>query len=134
MVFRDLSWEYDHRQELGHPDHYDKDQMDIDFRELPGVNSPPAPLKPIAQSVELEVALKVVFQFDDDFEWRHPGPDERIYHRPGDGYIGISLEHLRAGFRPRIHHFFKALCKDVYYLPIQQLVPNSVRWIVWFIG
>lgn len=108
--------------------------MDRDFGELPGVSSPPASLRPIARTSELEITLKVIFHFDDGFEWRLPGPNERIYHRPGDGYVGMSLKHLRAGFRPRSHHFLKALCKDEYHLPIQQLVPKSVRWIVWFIG
>lgn len=108
--------------------------MDRDFIELPGVNSPPAPLRPIARTAELEADVKVIFHFDDGFEWLLPGPDECIYHRPRDGYVGISLEHPRAGFRLRSCHFLKALCKDVYHLPIQQLVPNSIRWIVWYIG
>lgn len=42
--FRDLSREYEHRQELDNPDHYDRGQMDRDFSEVPSVNSPPPPL------------------------------------------------------------------------------------------
>lgn len=134
FCFRDLSWTYDNRQELRHPDHYDKGQMDRDFGHLPRVSSPPRVLKAVARTAELEAVLKVVFHFDEGFEWRLPAPEERVYYLLGDGYIGVYLEHHRAGYRPRSHHFLKALCKDEYQIPIQQLVPNTVRWIIWFIG
>lgn len=85
--------------------------MDRDFSELLGVSLAPVNLRPIVRTCELESALKTVFQFDDGFEWRLSSPNEHVCYRPGDGYIGISLEHLRVGFRPWSHHFIKALCK-----------------------
>lgn len=132
--FWDLSWANDNQQEFVHPDHYDKDQMDREFGHLPGSCSPPGPLRPVARIAKLEVVVKAVFHFDEGFERRLPGPAERIYHRRGDGYVSISLEHLRADFRPMSHHFLKALCKDEYQILVHHLVSNSVRWITWFIG
>lgn len=76
---------------MGHPDYYDKEQMDRDFRHFPGVSSPPRELRPIARIAELEVVLKAIFHFDEGFEWRLSGPNVRVYDRPGDGYIGVCL-------------------------------------------
>lgn len=86
--------------------------MDRDFGQLPGVSSTPGVLRPIARTAELKSVLKVIFHFDECFQWRLLGPDVRIYHCPGDGYVGMSLEHLLAGFRPRCHHFLKTHCKN----------------------
>lgn len=122
--FRDLGWAYDHQRELGHPDHYDKTHMDLDFGHLLGVCSTPGELRSVARMTELEAVLKAVFHFDEGFEWRLPGPDGRIYHRPGDGFVGVFLEHLRAEYRPKSHHILKALCKDEFQLPIQSSFPT----------
>lgn len=65
------------------------------------VSIPPGPLKPITGTSELEAVVKVVFHFDEGFDWRLPGPDDQIFHPTGDGYIGMLLEHLRVGFLPR---------------------------------
>lgn len=66
--FRDLSWAYDHRQEFGHTNLYDNGQMDRDFRSLPGVNSAPGVLWPVARTSELEVVVNAVFHFDESYE------------------------------------------------------------------
>lgn len=48
-------------------------------------------------------------------------------------FVGICLEHLRAGYRSKIHHFLKALYKDKIQIFVQQLMSNVVRWIIWLI-
>ena len=136
VYFQDLSWCYENRQEFGHPDFYDKAQMDRDFGWRTGTSAAPAPLKK-RSSVSLDNlddVLKAVFHFDDGFVWRFAEPEERIYHRPGDGYVGVCLEHLRPGLFPRHHVFIKELCKYQYCIPPQQLVPNSIKWISWFLA
>lgn len=77
--------------------------MDRDFGHLHGVNSHLGTLKLVVRTLELEAVIKVVFHFDEGYEWRFPGPDECSYHNPGDGYVGISLE------QAQVSSFFESL-------------------------
>ena len=133
--FKDLSWSYTNQQEFGHPDFYDRGQMDRDFGWRTGTSASPAPLKSKIPNLDsMDDVLKAVFHFEEGFIWRWAEPDERIYHRPGDGFVGVCLEHLRSGIFPKHHVFIKELCKYQYHIPPQQLVPNSMKWISWFIS
>lgn len=118
----------------GGPILYDKGSMDEELTGLPGANTPMAPLLSIAESGKLDECFRACFHLDDKVVWRWPEPHERVYHRPGDGLVGMFLEHLRSRFNPRCHQFVKCLCKFQYEIPPSQLVPNAVKWIMWFLG
>lgn len=53
--------------------------------------------------------VKAAFQIPSDYEVRMPESGEMIYHRGGDMWVGIPLEHLRAGLRLPMHRFFHTL-------------------------
>ncbi|XP_074368390.1 uncharacterized protein LOC141708587 [Apium graveolens] len=79
-------------------------------------------------------AVRAAFQLDRRIEWRWPTPDERIYHRPDDGFVLVWLEHLRSGWNPHWHLFLKHLCKYVYKVSPMQITPNGIKWMTWFIA
>ena len=60
-------------------------------------------------------------------------PGEMIYHRPADGFVPVWMEHLRSGWNPRWHIFFKHLCKYEWKVSPMQLTPNAVKWMTWFL-
>lgn len=134
FYYHDLSFEFQDRQEFGHSGLYDKEAMDAEFRIYPHVTYLVLPLRDEANVPEMDEVFCSVFHLDASFEWRWPEPHEKVYHRPGDGYVGIWLEHLRSGFHPRRHQLLKHLCKYEYGILIMQLMPNAVKWIIWFLG
>ena len=134
FYFRDLSHEFTHIHEFGHAGLYDEAVMDAEFAHCPGANSPPAPLKDGVDPDALIEVMRGVFNIGPEFDIRLPKSHERIYHRPKDGGIGVSFEHLRAGWRPRMHQFLKNLCKYQFGVSMLQFSPNSIRWMNWFLG
>ncbi|KAK1394920.1 hypothetical protein POM88_013976 [Heracleum sosnowskyi] len=108
---------------------YDPNDMDEVFADCKSVNR--ASTFKMKNVGEL---LNAVFHFGAGFEWRLAKPHERIYHRPDGVWFGVTLEQLRAGLRPKCHHFIKALCRQKLNIPITQIVPNDVRWLNWFIA
>ena len=109
FYFRDLSHEFTHVHEFGHAGHYDEAVMDAEFANCPGANSPPAPLRDGVDPDALIDVMRGVFNLGREFDIRLPKTHERIYHRPNDGGIGVSFEHLRVGWRPQMHQFLKNL-------------------------
>lgn len=83
---------------------------------------------------EMDRAVRSAFQLGSDIQWRWPNPSERIYHRPSDGFIPVWLEHLRSGWNPKSHQFFKHLCKYVYRISPMQITPNGIKWVTWFLA
>lgn len=96
--FRNLSEVY--KMSSGGPVFYDQCSMDAELSHLPGTCTPMAPLLDIANTDKLDECFRSCFHLDDKVVWRWPEPHERIYHRPGDGLVGVSLEHLRSGYKP----------------------------------
>ena len=78
--------------------------------------------------------VRTAFQLDPRIEWRWPTPDERVHHRPANGFVPVWLEHLRSGWNPHWHLFLKHLCKYVYKLSPMQITPNGIKWMTWFIA
>ena len=134
FYFRELSHEFTHIHEFGHAGLYDEAVMDVEFAHCLGVNSPPAPLREGVDPDVLQNVFRGVFNIGPEYEWRLPEPHERIYHRPEGVYLGVSLEHLRGGWRPRMHQFVKNLFKYQFGVSMLQFSPNSIRWVNWFMG
>ena len=82
----------------------------------------------------MDTVVRFAFQLGPEIEWRWPEPGERIYHRPADGFVPVWLEHLRSGWNPRWHLFFKHLCKYVYKCSPMQINPNGIKWMTWFLA
>lgn len=78
-------------------------------------------------------AVRYAFQIPEEYEIKMPEEGEFIYHRGGDLWVGIPLEHFRAGLRLPMHRFFHTLLKDLR-LGLGQLGPNSIRKICAFIA
>ena len=108
--------------------------MDVEFAHCTGVNSHPAPVKEGVDPNVLHDVLRRVFKIGPEFEWRLPRPHERIYHRSKGGYLKVSLEHLKGGWRPRMHQFLKNLYKYHFGVSMLQFSPISIRWLNWFLG
>ncbi|KAK1372539.1 hypothetical protein POM88_028732 [Heracleum sosnowskyi] len=108
---------------------YDPNDMDEVFADCKSVNRAST-----FKMKYVDALLKAVFHFGEGFEWRLAKPHERIYHRPDGVWFGVTLEQLRAGLRPKCHHFIKALCRQKLNIPITQIVPNGIRWLNWFIA
>lgn len=77
--------------------------------------------------------VRAAFQIPSTYEVRMPEEGERIYHRGGDMWVGIPLEHFRAGLRLPLHRFFHTLFTSMR-LALGQLGPNSIRKICAFIA
>lgn len=78
-------------------------------------------------------AVRYAFQILENYEIRMPEDGEFIYCRGGDLWVGIPLEHFRAGLRLPLHRFFHTLLRDMR-LGLGQLGPNSIRKICAFIA
>nr|XP_017238832.1 PREDICTED: uncharacterized protein LOC108211678 isoform X2 [Daucus carota subsp. sativus] len=89
--------------------------------------------KPCEFRPEYLDVVKQAFQIPDDYEVRMPKEGEMIYHRGDDLWVGIPLEHFRAGLRLPMHRFFHTLVSDMR-LGLGQLGPNSIRKICAFIA
>lgn len=59
--------------------------------------------------------------------------DEKIWHRCVEGWVGIHLDHFRAGFRLPMHMFIHTLLVEMR-LGFGQFGPNSIRKICAFIA
>lgn len=132
--FRDLSRYLNDPNDPDHPCNYSREEMDRRFGERPGTSYEPAVLREEFAGLRPEAVdqcFRATFAIDEAFIWRWPEPGERIYHRP-DGFIGVTLEQLRGGWRPRQHHFFKHLCVYCYRISPSQFAPNSIKWVTWF--
>ncbi|XP_017229118.2 uncharacterized protein LOC108204282 isoform X1 [Daucus carota subsp. sativus] len=115
---------------------YDEGDFDHRFRLL-SVARAPFPLRDHIKEMPEDVADKMIraaFQLPSDVEWRWPEPGERIYHRPADGFVPVWMEHLRSGWNPRWHVFFKHLCKYEFKCSPMQLTPNAIKWMTWFLA
>lgn len=77
--------------------------------------------------------VRYAFQIPEKYKIRVVAEGERIWHRGGEGWVGIPLDHFRAGLRLPIHRFFHTLHTDMR-LGVGQLGPNSVRKICAFIA
>ena len=133
--YRSLRGCYRDRHPHGALDPYNKEDFDRRFEKLP-VNRAPFALKPdLAEALRevMDRSLRVAFQLPPEVEWRWPEPGERIYHRPSDGFVPVWLEHLRSGWGPRWHNFFRHLCKYVYRCSPMQITPNGIKWMSWFL-
>lgn len=133
FYYRDLTHHFTH-QLPGSAILHDKDYMDLTFADCPGANTPMAPLLEKAHNDQLDECFRSCFHLEEKVIWRWPEPHERVYHRPGNGLVGVFLEHLRFGFNPRYHQFIKCLCKFHYGILIFKLSPNAIKWIIWFLG
>ena len=114
---------------------YSKEEFDEKFRELIGIRAP-FPLKSHIREMSPDAAdrmIRAAFQLPPEVEWRWPVPGEMIYHRPADGFVPVWMEHLRSGWNPRWHIFFKHLCKYEWKVSPMQLTPNAVKWMTWFL-
>ena len=74
------------------------------------------------------------FQIGNGYQWRVPTSNERLYSRPEDGSVAIPLDTLKAGLRPKPHHFSVALFKQEFKCSVAQFSPNAIRLILWFIA
>ena len=114
---------------------YDEAEFDERFRKLPGVRAP-YPVRSHIREVSQDAAdrmIRVAFELPPEVEWRWPEPGEKIYHRPADGFIPVWMEHLRSGWNPRWHVFFKHLCKYGFKVSPMQMTPNAIKWMTWFL-
>ena len=92
--------------------------MDMDFGWRTITISALVPMKKKTSIlVNVDDLLKVIFHFDEGFTLRWAEPDERIYHRSGDAFVGVYLEHPRPSKFPYHHVFIKELCKYLYCIP-----------------
>lgn len=73
------------------------------------------------------------FRIKGDYEWRPTTIRERLYHRL-DGYIGLSVELLRAGLRFPLHKFLVELFVQHFKCVKTQFSRNAIWWILWYIA
>lgn len=132
--FRDLSEEFSNDQDFPPPEPYNKEAVDLLFGSSAGAGSSASLLGDVVLDESIDEMVWAVFHFDADISWRWAEPGEKIYYWPGDGYVGVWLEHLRSGYHPRCHQFLKSLCIHEYGISVTQLVPNVVKWISYFLG
>ena len=78
-------------------------------------------------------AVRQAFQIPEEYEVRMPREGEMVYHRGDDLWVGIPLEHFRAGLRLPMHRFMHTLLTEMR-LGLGQLGPNSIRKICAFIA
>lgn len=136
FYYRDISSLYDRFQDHGQLSPYDEAEVNSRFANL-GMSNAPYPLKDSfanASHEDMDRAIRSAFQLGPEIEWRWPEPGERIYHRSVDGFVPVWLEHLRGGWHPRSHLFFKHLCKYIYKLSPMQITPNGIKWVSWFLA
>ncbi|KAL1819648.1 hypothetical protein ACET3Z_014517 [Daucus carota] len=89
--------------------------------------------KPCEFRSEYLDVVKQAFQIPDEYEVRMPREGEMVYHRGDDLWVGIPLEHFRAGLRLPLHRFIHTLLSDMK-IGLGQLGPNSIRKICAFIA
>ena len=114
---------------------YNKEEFDRRFKEY-AVSRAPYTVKSSFRELPWEVQdrlIRVAFQLPDAVEWRFPEPEERIFHRPADGFVPVWMEHLRSGWNPRWHLFFRHLCKYEYKCSPMQITPNAIKLMTWFL-
>lgn len=88
--------------------------------------------KPCLFDEDMLYHVRYAFQILADVEIRIPEEGEKIYCRSGDLWVGIPLEHFRAGLRFPLYRFIHSLLVGLR-LGLGQLGPNSIRKICAFI-
>ena len=77
--FRDLTVDYTKRQHPGHPDPYNKEEMDALFGDKDGVNQPCGKVKPVAAVDNIDEIVRAAFHLDEAFEWRWPNEEPSLF-------------------------------------------------------
>lgn len=77
--------------------------------------------------------VRYAFQIPMEYEIRAAAEGEKIYHRGRDVWVGIPLDHFRAGLRLPLHRFIHSLLVGMR-LGIGQIGPNSIRKICAFVA
>lgn len=77
--------------------------------------------------------VRYAFQIPMEYEIRAATEGEKIYHKGGDVWVGIPLDHFRARLRLPLHRFIHSLLVGMR-LGIGQIGPNSIRKICAFVA
>lgn len=93
FFYRDLIYEYQHMQTDGIHGPYDRTALDAAFAGtvLSEVTYPLSSKWAQTPDSEMDETVRPLFHLGPEVQWRWPQAGEKIYHRPGDGYIGVWL-------------------------------------------